>query len=100
MTMLAVLSLALSGHASFEGPVKTDFPWSKLWHGQSAVVGFLSHGRALEGYHFYEKYNRIQEAPWNSVQTCLGAYFVAKLDAVVAARPTPDRIEKSIVSEM
>lgn len=81
--MVAMAVLASSAFAQLPER-RTDLDWFLKWHGQKTAIGVISQGKALDGYHFNGKHNRIQEAPWNAVQTLLGAYFVSTVDGLVA----------------
>jgi len=59
---------------------RPELDWKFKWHGQTTAVDVISMGKAPQGYHFNNKYNRIAEVPWNAVQSLLGSYFVARVE--------------------
>lgn len=59
---------------------RPELDWKFKWHGQTTAVDVISKGKAPQGYHFNNKYNRIAEVPWNAVQSLLGSYFVARVE--------------------
>jgi hypothetical protein len=94
MQLIAVL---LATVAVTQSPAQKPFDWKDRWHGQTVAVDVISRGEALKGKHFDSKINRLQEHPWNAIQTLLGAYMIARLDEAAADPKNADRKERLAV---
>ncbi len=93
--MLLVVAQANAQQPEF----RPDLDWKYKWHGQTTAVDVISKGKALQGYHFNNNYNRIKEAPWNAIQTLLGAYFVARLEESKTRASSCQEIERLVVTQ-